>query len=119
MKTEIPPFDLEIRDQLIPHCINIVAIYGPLKVKQDHYTIKFNTQLPIDNCLNKNIARPAIPVPFAENNFGPFEHIVFVIVLFESLSKTLFRVLFASLYLLQIYIFYHGISISCPTVSSK
>jgi hypothetical protein len=55
---------------------------------------------------------------FAENNFSPFEHIVFVIVLFESPSKTLFRVLFASLYL-QICIFYQYISIFCPTVSSK
>jgi hypothetical protein len=59
-----------------------------------------------------------LAIPFAENNFGPFEHIVFVIVLFESPSKTLFRVLFASLYL-QICIFYQYISISCPTVSSK
>jgi hypothetical protein len=59
-----------------------------------------------------------LAIPFAENNFGPFERIVFVIVLFESPSKTLFRVLFASLYL-QICIFYQYISISCPTVSSK
>jgi hypothetical protein len=59
-----------------------------------------------------------LAIPFAENNFGPFEHVVFVIVLFESPSKTLFRVLFASLYH-QIYIFYQYISISCPTVSSK
>jgi hypothetical protein len=47
-------------------------------------------------------------IPFAENNFGPFAHIVFVIVLFESPSKTLLRVLFASLYL-QICIFYQYI----------
>jgi hypothetical protein len=53
-----------------------------------------------------------------ENTIEPFEHIVFVIVLFESPSKTLFRVLFPRLYL-QIYIFYQYISISCPTVSSK
>ena len=59
-----------------------------------------------------------LAIPFAENNFGPFEHIVFVIVLLESPSKSLFRVLFASLYL-QICIFYQYISISCPTVSSK
>jgi hypothetical protein len=59
-----------------------------------------------------------LAIPFAENNFGLFEHIVFVIVLFESASKTLFRVSLASLYL-QICIFYHSISISCPTVSSK
>jgi hypothetical protein len=57
-------------------------------------------------------------IPFAENNFGPFKYIVFVIVLFESPSKTLFRVLFESLYL-QISIFYHGISISCSAVSLK
>jgi hypothetical protein len=59
-----------------------------------------------------------LAVPFAENNFGPFEDIVFVTVFLESPLKTLFRVLFASLYL-QIYIFYQYISISCPTVSSK
>jgi hypothetical protein len=59
-----------------------------------------------------------LAVPFAENNFGPFEHIIFVIVLLESPLKTLFRVLFASLYL-QICIFYQYISISCPTVSLK
>ena len=59
-----------------------------------------------------------LAIPCAENNFGPFEHIAFVIVLFESPSKTLFRVLFASLYL-QICIFYHGISISCPAVNSR
>jgi hypothetical protein len=57
-----------------------------------------------------------LAIPFTENNCGPFEHIVFVIVLFESPSKI--RVLFASLYL-QIFIFYQYISISCPTVSSK
>jgi hypothetical protein len=45
-----------------------------------------------------------LAIPFTENNFGPFEHIVFVIVLLESPSKTLSRVLFASLYL-QICIF--------------
>jgi hypothetical protein len=40
-----------------------------------------------------------LAIPFAENNFGPFEHIVFVIVLFESPSKTLLRMLLASQYL--------------------
>jgi hypothetical protein len=59
-----------------------------------------------------------LAIHFAENNFGPFEHIIFVIVLFESPSKTLFRVFFASLYL-QICIFYQYISISCPIVNSK
>jgi hypothetical protein len=49
-----------------------------------------------------------LAIPFAENNFGPFDHIVFVLVLFESPSKTLIRVLFASLYL-QICIFYQYI----------
>ena len=48
-------------------------------------------------------------IPFAEHNFSPFQDIFFVIVLFESQSKTLFRVLFLSLYL-QICIFYFGIS---------
>jgi hypothetical protein len=33
-----------------------------------------------------------LAIPFAENNFSPFEHIVFV--MFESPSKTLFRVLY-------------------------
>jgi hypothetical protein len=46
--------------------------------------------------------------PFAEHNFGPFLDIFFIIVLFESQSKTLFRVLFSSLYR-QICIFYFGI----------
>jgi hypothetical protein len=83
-------------------------IYGPLKVKHDNIVSNY--------ALSEQKYRLAIP--FAENNFGPFAHIVFVIVLFESPSKTLFRVLFASLYL-QICIFYQYISISCPTVSSK
>jgi hypothetical protein len=48
-------------------------------------------------------------IPFAEYNFGHFQPIFFVIVLFELQSKTLFRVLFSSLYL-QICIFYFGIS---------
>jgi hypothetical protein len=48
-------------------------------------------------------------IPFAEHNFGPFQDTFFVIVLFESQSKTLFRVVFPSLYL-QIFIFYPGIS---------
>jgi Cft2 family RNA processing exonuclease len=48
-------------------------------------------------------------IPFAEHNFGPFQDIFFVIVLFESQSKTLFTVLFSSLYQ-QICIFYFGIS---------
>jgi hypothetical protein len=52
-----------------------------------------------------------LAIPFAEHNFGPFGRIFFVIILFESLSKILFRVFFASLYL-QSCIFYHGISIS-------
>jgi hypothetical protein len=59
----------------------------------------------------------SLAIPFAENNFGPFEHIVFVIVLFKSPSKHYLE-LFASLYF-QICIFYQYISISCPTVSSK
>jgi hypothetical protein len=33
-----------------------------------------------------------LAIHFAENNFGPFKHIAFVIVLFESPSKTLVRV---------------------------
>ena len=48
-------------------------------------------------------------IPFAEHNFSPFQDMFFVIVLFESQSKTLYRVLFSSLYL-QICIFYFGIS---------
>jgi hypothetical protein len=38
-------------------------------------------------CITKSI-------PFAVHNFSPFEHILFVVVLFESQSKTLFTVLF-------------------------
>jgi hypothetical protein len=83
-------------------------IYVPLKVKHDNIVSNY--------ALSEQKYR--LVIPFAENNFGPFAHIVFVIVLFESPSKTLFRVLFASLYL-QICIFYQYISISCPTVSSK
>ena len=48
-------------------------------------------------------------IPFAEHNIGPFQDIFFIIVLFESQSKTLFRVLFSSLYQ-QICIFYFAIS---------
>ena len=48
-------------------------------------------------------------IPFAKHNFSPFQDIFFVIVLFESQSKTLFGVLFSSLYL-EICIFYFGIS---------
>ena len=33
-------------------------------------------------------------IPFAGHNFGPFEHVFFVVVLFDSQSKTLFTVLF-------------------------
>jgi hypothetical protein len=56
-----------------------------------------------------------LAIPFAEHKFDPFGRIIFAIVLFESLSITLCRVLFSSLYL-QICIFYHGIiSISGPT----
>ena len=36
-------------------------------------------------------------IPFTEHNFGPFGHIFFVVVLFDSQSKTLFPVLFSSL----------------------
>ena len=43
MKTEIPPFDSEIKGStnsslvtIVIVIINIVAIYGPLKVKHDH-----------------------------------------------------------------------------------
>jgi hypothetical protein len=58
---------------------------------------------------NVNNVRHCITKPYLwPNNFGPFQPIFFVIVLFESQSKTLFRVLFASLYL-QIHIFYFGI----------
>ena len=45
------------------------------------------------NCLEQC----KLSIPFAEHNFGPFEDIVFAIVLFEQQSKTLFKVLFSSL----------------------
>jgi hypothetical protein len=73
-------------------------IYMPLKVKHDNIVSNY--------ALSEQKYR--LVIPFAENNFGPFAHIVFVIVLFESPSKTLLRVLFASLYL-QICIFYQYI----------
>ena len=114
MKTEIPPFDSEIKDQLIPsdsyshyqHCSDLWEFESLTR----SYTIKFNTRL--------SEQKYRLAIPFAENNFGPFKHIAFLIVLFESPSKTLFRVLFAYLYH-QICIFYHGISISCPPVSLR
>jgi hypothetical protein len=112
MKTGIPPFDSEIKYILIPndsyshyqHCSDLWAFERNAIV---YYQI---TQL--------SEQKYRLAIPFAENNFGPFEHIVFVIVLFESPSKTLFRMLLASLYL-KICIFYQYISISCPTVSLK
>jgi hypothetical protein len=33
-------------------------------------------------------------IPFAGHNFSPFEHVFFVVVLFDSQSKALFTVLF-------------------------
>jgi hypothetical protein len=85
-------------------------IYGPLKVKHDNIVSNY--------ALSEQNYR--LVIPFAENNFGPFTHIVFVIALFESPSKTLYRVLLASLYI-QICIFYHQYiySISCPTARSE
>ena len=88
--------------------INIVAIYGPLK----------SNMIILYQITQLSEQKYRLAIPFAENNFGPFQHIVFVIVLFETPSKTLFTVLFPRLYL-QICIFYQYISISCPTVSSK
>ena len=55
----------------------------PLKVKHDNIVSNY--------ALSEQKYR--LVIPFAENNFGPFAHIVFVIVLFESPSKTLLRVL--------------------------
>ena len=57
----------------------MVAIYGPLKSN----TIRLYQFTQLSEQKYK------LAKPFAENNFGPFEHIVFVIVLFESPSKTL------------------------------
>jgi hypothetical protein len=105
MKTEIPSFDSEIKDSTNS---SIVAIYGPLK----------SNMIILYQITQLSEQKYKLAIPFAENNFGPFEHIVFVIILFESPSKTLFRMLLASLYL-QICIFYQYISISCPIVSSK
>jgi hypothetical protein len=64
--------------------MNIVAIYGRLKVKRDRIAYYQITQL--------SEQKYRLVILFAENNFGHFEHIVFVIVAFESPSKTLFRV---------------------------
>ena len=50
-------------------------------------------------------------IHFAEHNFGSLGRILFILVLFESEFKTLFGVLFLSLYL-ENCIFYYGISIS-------
>ena len=85
--------------------VNIIAIYGFWKSSEIvYYQI---TQLSEQQC--------RLSVPFAEHNFGRFGRIFFVIVLFESLSKTLFRVLFSRLYH-QIWIFYYHISVSGLTV---
>jgi hypothetical protein len=48
MKTEIPPFDSETKDQLIPND-SFVAIYGPLRVKRNRILSNYATGL------NKNI----------------------------------------------------------------
>jgi hypothetical protein len=78
--------------------INTVAIYWPLK----------SNMIILYQITQLSEQKYRLAILFAENNFGPFEHIVFVIVLFESPLKTLFRVLFPRLYL-QICIFYQYI----------
>ena len=50
-------------------------------------------------------------IHFAEHNFGSLGRILFILVLFEREFKTLFGMLFLSLYL-ENCIFYYGISIS-------
>ena len=68
--------------------------------------------------LNKIIDQPRLAIPFTDHNFGPLDRIFFVIVPFDSKSKTLCRVLLSSLYL-QIFMFYFGISISEPNPNRK
>jgi hypothetical protein len=55
-------------------------------------------------------------INFAKHNFGPLRRILFVIVLFNAISKTLCTVLFSNLYL-QMSIFYYRIYISGPSLS--
>ena len=69
--------------------VNIIAIY---KLSKSSVFVYYQiTQL------SEQKYRQAIP--FAEHNFGRFGRNFFVIVLFQSLSKTLLRVSFTSLYL--------------------
>ena len=97
MKTEIPPFDSDIKDQLIPqdsyshyqHCSDLWAF--ELKRARDRILHSY-TQL--------SEQKYRLAIPFAKHiKLRPLEQCVFVIVLFESLCN-----------------FYHGISISGPTV---
>jgi hypothetical protein len=55
--------------------INMVAIYGVWKSN----AIVYYQITPLSEQKYRRLA-----IPFAENNFGPFKHIAFVIVLFES-----------------------------------
>jgi hypothetical protein len=88
------------------------------KDKKYHYSIQWNNisyKFLTIVLVNINIVAfvyyqiTQLVIPFAEHNFSPLRRIFFVIVLFESLFKTLFGVLISSLYL-QIFIFYFGIS---------
>jgi hypothetical protein len=81
MKTKILPFDSARQNLLIRRIVlvnvNIIAVYDLWKSSDIvYYQI---TQL----CDQKY----RLATPFAEHNFGPFERIFFVVVLFESLSK--------------------------------
>jgi hypothetical protein len=69
--------------------VNIIAIYELWKSSEFVYSQI--TQL--------SEQKYRLAIPFAEHNFGPFGRNFFVIVLFQSLSKTLLRVSFTSLYL--------------------
>ena len=92
---QLPPLPPPARTPMIVIAIiNIVAIYGPLK----------SNMIILYQITQLSEQKYRLAIPFAENNFGPFVHIVFVIVLFESPSKTLSTVLFPRLYL-QICIF--------------
>jgi hypothetical protein len=73
--------------------VNIIAIYELWKSSEFVYYQIMQ--------LSEQKYRLAIhfAIHFAEHNFGPFGHNFFVIVLFQSLSKTLIRVSFTSLYL--------------------
>ena len=81
--------------------VNIITTYEPgFESQASSCIIKF-TQL--------SEQKYRLAIPFAEHNFGPFGR-NYVIVLFQSLSKTLLRVSFTEEPVSSSLHFYHGIT---------